>query len=624
MVLSLGKKEKQVFSLYCPRLFVPLQKFIKIIVFKQMNILELSEQEIGRRESLQELRNMGINPYPAAAYPTNAFSVDIRNDFRDEDEPRQVCIAGRMMSHRVMGKASFAEVQDSKGRIQVYVTRDDINAACEAYAAAEEKQGAQPIDYPTFKRLLDIGDFIGIKGFVFRTQTGEISVHAKEMTLLSKSLKPLPIVKYKDGVAYDKFDDPELRYRQRYVDLVVNEGVKDTFLQRATVLRTLRNVLDENGYTEVETPTLQSIAGGASARPFITHFNALNQDMYMRIATELYLKRLIVGGFEGVYEIGKNFRNEGMDRNHNPEFTCMELYVQYKDYNWMMSFTEQLLEKICIAVNGKPEREIDGQIVSFKAPYRRLPILEAIKEKTGFDCDGKSEEEIRAFCLSKGMDVDETMGKGKLIDELFGEYCEGTFIQPTFITDYPVEMSPLTKMHRSKPGLTERFELMVNGKELANAYSELNDPIDQEERFVEQMRLADKGDDEAMVIDHDFLRALQYGMPPTSGIGIGIDRLVMLMTGKTYIQEVLFFPQMKPEKKIPQSTVAEWGAIGVPEEWVPVLRKAGFNMVSNIKEEKAQGLQQKIGDIVKKYKLDMTKPSVNDVQGWIESAKSAE
>ncbi|MBR0523446.1 MAG: lysine--tRNA ligase, partial [Prevotella sp.] len=399
-----------------------------------MNILELSEQEIGRRESLQELRNMGINPYPAAAYPTNAFSVDIRNDFRDEDEPRQVCIAGRMMSRRVMGKASFAEVQDSKGRIQVYVTRDDINAACEAYAAAEEKQGAQPIDYPTFKRLLDIGDFIGIKGFVFRTQTGEISVHAKEMTLLSKSLKPLPIVKYKDGVAYDKFDDPELRYRQRYVDLVVNEGVKDTFLQRATVLRTLRNVLDENGYTEVETPTLQSIAGGASARPFITHFNALNQDMYMRIATELYLKRLIVGGFEGVYEIGKNFRNEGMDRNHNPEFTCMELYVQYKDYNWMMSFTEQLLEKICIAVNGKPEREIDGQIVSFKAPYRRLPILEAIKEKTGFDCDGKSEEEIRAFCLSKGMDVDETMGKGKLIDELFGEYCEGTFIQPTFIT----------------------------------------------------------------------------------------------------------------------------------------------------------------------------------------------
>ena len=574
-----------------------------------MNILELSEQEIGRRESLQELRNMGIDPYPAAEYPTNAFSTDIRDNFRDEDEPRQVSIAGRMMSRRVMGKASFAEIQDSKGRIQVYITRDDL-------CPGENKDLYNNV----FKRLLDIGDFIGVKGFVFRTQTGEISVHAQELTLLSKALKPLPIVKYKDGVAYDKFDDPELRYRQRYVDLVVNEGVKDTFLQRATVIRTLRKVLDDAGYTEVETPTLQMIAGGASARPFITHFNALDQDMYMRIATELYLKRLIVGGFEGVYEIGKNFRNEGMDRNHNPEFTCMELYVQYKDYNWMMSFTEKLLETICIAVNGKPEREIDGNIVSFKAPYRRLPILEAIQEKTGFDCNGKTEEEIRAFCLSKGMDVDETMGKGKLIDELFGEFCEGTFIQPTFITDYPVEMSPLTKMHRSKPGLTERFELMVNGKELANAYSELNDPIDQEERFVEQMKLADKGDDEAMIIDQDFLRALQYGMPPTSGIGIGIDRLVMLMTGKTFIQEVLFFPQMKPEKKIPQSTVAEWAEIGVAEEWVPVLRKAGFNLISNIKDEKAQGLQQKIGDIVKKYKLEMQKPSVDDIAQWIEKA----
>ena len=572
-----------------------------------MNVLELSEQEIGRRESLQELRNMGIDPYPAAEFPTNAFSTDIKENFKDDEEPREVVIAGRMMSRRVMGKASFAELQDSKGRIQVYITRDDI-------CPGENKDLYNNV----FKRLLDIGDFIGVKGKVFRTQTGEISVHASELKLLSKSLKPLPIVKYKDGVAYDKFDDPELRYRQRYVDLVVNEGVKDTFLQRATVIRTLRKVLDEAGYTEVETPTLQMIAGGASARPFITHFNALDQDMYMRIATELYLKRLIVGGFEGVYEIGKNFRNEGMDRNHNPEFTCMELYVQYKDYNWMMSFTEKLLETICIAVNGKPEREIDGDIVSFKAPYRRLPILEAIQEKTGFDCNGKTEEEIRAFCLSKGMDVDETMGKGKLIDELFGEFCEGTFIQPTFITDYPVEMSPLTKMHRSKPGLTERFELMVNGKELANAYSELNDPIDQEERFVEQMKLADKGDDEAMIIDQDFLRALQYGMPPTSGIGIGIDRLVMLMTGKTFIQEVLFFPQMKPEKKIPQSTPAEWAQIGVAEEWVPVLRKAGFNLVQNIAGEKAQGLQQKIGDIVKKYKLDLQKPSVDEVQQWID------
>ena len=576
-----------------------------------MNVLELSEQEILRRQSLEELRSMGINPYPAAEFPTNAFSTEIRESFRDEDEPRQVVIAGRMMSRRVMGKASFVELQDSKGRIQVYITRDDI--------CPEENKDLYNV---AFKKLMDIGDFIGIKGFVFRTQTGEISVHCKELTLLSKALKPLPIVKYKDGVAYDKFDDPELRYRQRYVDLVVNEGVKDTFLQRATVIRTLRKVLDEAGYTEVETPTLKMIAGGASARPFITHFNALDQDMYMRIATELYLKRLIVGGFEGVYEIGKNFRNEGMDRNHNPEFTCMELYVQYKDYNWMMSFTEKLLETICIAVNGKPEREIDGNIVSFKAPYRRLPILEAIQEKTGFDCNSKTEEEIRAFCLSKGMDVDETMGKGKLIDELFGEFCEGTFIQPTFITDYPVEMSPLTKMHRSKPGLTERFELMVNGKELANAYSELNDPIDQEERFVEQMRLADKGDDEAMIIDQDFLRALQYGMPPTSGIGIGIDRLVMLMTGKTFIQEVLFFPQMKPEKKIPQSTPAEWAEIGVGEEWVPVLRKAGFNLVQNIADEKAQGLQQKIGDIVKKYKLDMQKPSVDDIAKWIEKAQA--
>ena len=577
-----------------------------------MNVLELSEQEIGRRESLQELRNMGINPYPAAEYPTNSFSTDILKEFQDDAPQREVCIAGRMMSRRVMGKASFVELQDSKGRIQVYITRDDL--------CPDENKDLYNV---VFKKLMDIGDFIGIKGFVFRTQTGEISVHAKELTLLSKALKPLPIVKYKDGVAYDKFDDPELRYRQRYVDLVVNEGVKDTFLQRATVIRTLRRVLDEAGYTEVETPTLQSIAGGASARPFITHFNALDQDMYRRIATELYLKRLIVGGFEGVYEIGKNFRNEGMDRNHNPEFTCMELYVQYKDYNWMMSFTEKLLETICSAVNGKPEREIDGQIVSFKAPYRRLPILEAIQEKTGFDCNGKTEEEIRAFCLSKGMDVDETMGKGKLIDELFGEFCEGTFIQPTFITDYPVEMSPLTKMHRSKPGLTERFELMVNGKELANAYSELNDPIDQEERFVEQMKLADKGDDEAMIIDQDFLRALQYGMPPTSGIGIGIDRLVMLMTGKTFIQEVLFFPQMKPEKKIPQSTVAEWAEVGVAEEWVPVLRKAGFNLVQNIASEKAQGLQQKIGDIVKKYKLDMQKPTVDEIAKWIEHVQSA-
>ena len=522
-----------------------------------LNILELSEQEIIRRNNLQQLRDLGINPYPAAEYPTNAFSTEIKenfvdlpvvgkdeegNDIRETATPensRNVCIAGRIMSKRIMGKAAFAELQDSKGRIQVYVTRDAL------------ANGEDTTLYNTvFKKLLDLGDFIGIKGYVFRTQTGEISVHAQELTVLSKSLRPLPIVKTDaDGNVYDSFDDPELRYRQRYVDLVVNEGVKDTFLKRATILKTMRAFFDRHGYTEVETPTLQAIAGGASARPFITHFNALNIPMYMRIATELYLKRLIVGGFEGVYEIGKNFRNEGMDKNHNPEFTCMELYVSYKDYNWMMSFTEQLLEEICVAVNGKPETEIDGKVISFKAPFRRLPILDAIKEKTGYDCEGKSEDEIRAFCKEKGMEVDETMGKGKLIDELFGEFCEGTFIQPTFITDYPVEMSPLTKMHRSKPGLTERFELMVNGKELANAYSELNDPIDQYERFVEQMKLADKGDDEAMVIDSDFIRALEYGMPPTSGMGIGMDRLAMLITGQSTIQEVLLFPQMRPEKK---------------------------------------------------------------------------
>ena len=575
-----------------------------------MNILELSEQEIVRRQSLQELRDMGIDPYPAAEFPVNAYSDDIKANFK-EDEKRNVVVAGRLMSRRVMGKASFAEIQDSKGRIQIYITRDDI-------CPDEDKTLYNNV----FKRLLDIGDFIGVEGFVFKTQTGEISVHAQSLKLLSKSLKPLPIVKYKDGVAYDKFDDPELRYRQRYVDLVVNDGVKDTFLKRATVLRTLRNALDEAGYTEVETPILQTIPGGASARPFITHFNALNMDMYMRIATELYLKRLIVGGFEGVYELGKNFRNEGMDRTHNPEFTCMELYVQYKDYNWMMSFTEKLLERICIAVNGKPEREIDGNIISFKAPYRRLPILDAIKEKTGYDLNGMTEDEIRDVCKKLNMEIDDTMGKGKLIDEIFGEFCEGTFIQPTFIIDYPVEMSPLTKMHRSKPGLTERFELMVNGKELANAYSELNDPIDQEERFKEQMRLADKGDDEAMIIDHDFLRALQYGMPPTSVIGIGIDRLVMLMTGKTTIQEVLLFPQMRPEKKIPKSSVAEWAALGVPEEWVPVFNKAGYNLTSDIKEVKAQKLQMDVCGVNKKYKLGYENPKVDEFQKWIDAANA--
>ncbi|MBS7237180.1 MAG: lysine--tRNA ligase [Bacteroidaceae bacterium] len=571
-----------------------------------MNVLDLSEQEINRRESLAELKKLGIDPYPAEEYPTNAFSTDIKENFDENAEPRQVCIAGRMMSRRIMGKASFIEIQDSKGRIQVYVTRDGI-------CPSENKDLYNVV----FKRLLDFGDFVGVKGYVFRTQTGEISVHAEELKLLSKSLKPLPVVKEKDGKTYDSFDDAELRYRQRYVDLIVNKGVKETFVQRATVINTIRKELNAIGATEVETPTLQSIPGGASARPFITHYNALNVDMYMRIATELYLKRLIVGGFEGVYEIGKNFRNEGMDRNHNPEFTCLEFYIAYKDYNWMMSFTEKLLETVCIAVNGKPEREIDGNIVSFKAPYRRLPILEAIKEKTGCDLEGKSEEEIREVCKKLNLEqVDETYGKGKMIDEIFGEFCEGTYIQPTFITDYPVEMSPLTKMHRSKAGLTERFELMVNGKELANAYSELNDPIDQEERFKEQMRLADKGDDEAMVIDQDFLRALQYGMPPTSGIGIGIDRLVMLMTGKTTIQEVLLFPQMRPEAKPQRDSADKYAAIGVAEELVPILQKAGYNMVADLKDVNPQKIQMQIGEIIKKYKLEIKKPSVDEVAAW--------
>ena len=575
-----------------------------------MNVLELSEQEIVRRNSLAELRKMGIEPYPAEEYVVTGHTKEIKENFKDDAEPREVRIAGRIMSRRIMGKASFMELQDSEGRIQVYISRDDL-------CPGEDKDTYNIF----FKKLLDIGDIVGIEGFVFRTQMGEITVHAKNIKMLSKSLRPLPIVKMKDGEVYDSFEDPELRYRQRYADLIVNDGIKDICLQPATVLRTLRSVLDEAGYTEVETPTLQSIAGGASARPFITHFNALDVDMYMRIATELYLKRLIVGGFEGVYEIGKNFRNEGMDRNHNPEFTCMELYVQYKDYNWMMSFTEKLLETVCIAVNGSTERKVGDNVISFKAPYRRLPILDAIKEKTGFDCNGKSEEEIRAFCLKKGLEVDETFGKGKLIDELFGEFCEGTFIQPTFITDYPVEMSPLTKMHRSKPGLTERFELMVNGKELANAYSELNDPIDQEERFVEQMRLADKGDDEAMIIDKDFIRALQYGMPPTSGIGIGIDRLVMLMTGQTTIQEVLFFPQMRPEKVVKRDQEDAYTTLGIPAEWVAPLQKAGYLTVDSLDGANPGKVHQEICGLNKKFKLGLTNPSVDNVAAWIDALK---
>jgi len=573
---------------------------------KRMSLLDLSEQEILRRESLKEMQAMGIDPYPAAEYVVTDYSTNIKSEFSDDAPRKEVSVAGRIMSRRIMGKASFLELQDSKGRIQVYISRDDL--------CPDENKDMYNV---VFKKLLDIGDFVGINGYVFRTQMGEISVHAAKMTVLGKSLRPLPIVKYKDGVAYDKFEDPELRYRQRYVDLLVNDGIKEKFLKRATIIRTLRSILDEAGYTEVETPILQSIAGGATARPFITHFNALDQDMYMRIATELYLKRLIVGGFEGVYEIGKNFRNEGMDRTHNPEFTCIELYVQYKDYNWMMNFTEKMLERICIAVNGKPEVKVGDNVISYKAPFPRVPILDAIKEKSGFDCEGKSEEEIREFCKSKGMDVDETMGRGKLIDELFGEFAEGSYIQPTFIIDYPVEMSPLTKMHRSKAGLTERFELMVNGKELANAYSELNDPLDQEQRFVDQMKLADKGDDEAMVIDQDFLRALQYGMPPTSGIGMGIDRLVMVMTGELAIQEVLLFPQMKPEKVQTKDPVSKYTALGIAEEWVPVIQKAGVLTVEQMKEVNPNKFQQDICGLNKKFNLGLSNPTKEEVAEWI-------
>lgn len=595
--------------------------------------LELSEQELIRRNSLDEMRKLGIEPYPAAEYVVTGYSDEIRENFVDlpmmkneagEDVPtpataensRCVSIAGRIMSRRIMGKAAFMELQDSKGRVQVYVSRD---------ALCPDPENTEMYN-TVFKKLLDIGDFVGVKGYVFRTQTGEISVHCQELKVLSKSIRPLPIVKYKDGVAYDGFNDPELRYRQRYLDLVVNEGVKDVFLKRAKILQTMRSVFDNAGFTEVETPILQQIAGGASARPFITHHNALDVDLYLRIATELYLKRLIVGGFEGVYEIGRNFRNEGMDRSHNPEFTCMELYVSYKDYNWMMSFTEQLLEKICIAVNGTTEVKIGDNMVSFKAPYRRLPILDAIKEKTGVDLNGMSEDEMREVAKKYGVEDTETMGKGKLIDEIFGETCEGSFIQPTFIIDYPVEMSPLTKMHRSKPGLTERFELMVNGKELANAYSELNDPIDQYNRFVDQMKLADKGDDEAMVIDHDFVRALEYGMPPTSGIGIGIDRLAILMTGQPTIQEVLLFPTMKPEKPVAKDSVEKFMALGVPcEDWVAVIWKAGYLTVASLAGCKPGKLYQELMDVKKKYKAllaDLENVSQDAVKGWVEAANA--
>ncbi len=568
---------------------------------------ELSEQEQFRRNSLNELRNLGIDPYPAALYPTDAFSTEIKAGFKDEDERKQVCIAGRIMSRRIMGKASFVELQDSKGRIQVYISRDDINTE------------AQPEMYNTvFKKLMDIGDFIGIKGFVFRTQMGEISVHAQELTMLSKSLKPLPIVKYKDGVAYDAFEDPEQRYRQRYVDLVVNEGIKDIFMKRTRVYNSMREYFNGQGYIEVETPVLQPIPGGASARPFITHHNALDIPLYMRVANELYLKRLIVGGFEGVYEFSKNFRNEGMDRTHNPEFTAMEIYVAYKDYNWMMEFTENMIEKICMDVNGTTELQVGDKTISFKTPFKRVTMIDAIKDHTGIDINGMNEEQLREVCKQLHIEADDTMGKGKLIDEIFGEKCEGNYIQPTFITDYPLEMSPLCKRHRNNPELTERFELMVNGKELANAYSELNDPIDQLGRFQEQLKLSEKGDDEAMFIDMDFVRSLEYGMPPTSGMGIGMDRLVMLMTGQQAIQEVLFFPQMKPEKAVKKDGPEKFIELGIPAEWADVIMKSGIQTVDALKGLNPNKFHQDICGYNKKNKLGLTNPSKEDVAAWLD------
>ncbi len=574
-----------------------------------MNVLELSEQEIVRRNSLAELRKMGIEPYPAAEFKVTGHTKEIKENFKDEGERRDVSIAGRIMSRRIMGKASFMELQDADGRIQVYVSRDDI--------CPDENKDLYNL---FFKKLLDIGDFVGIEGFVFRTQMGEITVHAKSIKLLSKSLRPLPIVKVKDGVTYDAFEDPELRYRQRYVDLVVNDGVKEIFIKRTKVYNSMREYFNSHGYMEVETPILQPIPGGAAARPFITHHNALDIPLYLRIADELYLKRLIVGGFEGVYEFSKNFRNEGMDRTHNPEFTCMEIYVSYKDYNWMMDFTEKMLEKICLDVNGTTEVKVGDNMINFKAPFKRVTMIDSIKEFTGIDITGMDEAQLRDVCKQIGVEVDETMGKGKLIDEIFGEKCEGNYIQPTFIIDYPIEMSPLTKRHRNNPDLTERFELMVNGKELCNAYSELNDPIDQYERFVEQMRLSEKGDDEAMIIDKDFIRALEYGMPPTSGMGIGMDRLVMLMTGQTTIQEVLFFPQMRPEKVAKRDREEAFTAIGVPAEWVPAVQKAGCLTVESLAEAKPGKLHQDLCGLNKKYKLELANPSQEDVAGWVENA----
>lgn len=574
-----------------------------------MDILELSEQEIIRRNSLNELRSLGIEPYPAALYNVTAYAKDIKDNFK-EDQKQEVSIAGRIMGRRIQGATSFVELQDASGRIQLYIKRDEI-------CPNEDKTLYNNV----FKKLLDIGDYIGVKGYVFKTQMGEISVHVEQLTVLAKSLKPLPVVKQKDGQTFDGLTDPEMRYRQRYVDLIVNDHVKDTFVKRTKIFNSMRNFFNNHGYLEVDTPVLQSIPGGAAARPFITHHNSLDIPMYLRIANELYLKRLIVGGFDGVYEFSRNFRNEGMDRTHNPEFTVMEIYVAYKDYNWMMEFTEKMLEHIALEVLGTTEVKVGDHTINFKAPFKRITMIDSIKERTGIDITGMNEDQLRKTCDQLGVEHDSSMGKGKLIDEIFGEKCEGSYIQPTFIIDYPIEMSPLTKKHRTDAGLTERFELMVNGKELANAYSELNDPIDQLERFEDQLKLSEKGDDEAMFIDHDFVRALEYGMPPTAGMGIGMDRLVMLLTGNTTIQEVLLFPQMRPEKKVVKDTPEKYVELGFDASIVPILQKAGYVQVQLLKDANAQKIRQDIGDVNKKYKLELTLPSVSDIESYLSKLK---
>jgi lysyl-tRNA synthetase, class II len=574
--------------------------------------MSLSEQELIRRQSLEEIRNLGIDPYPAAMYPVNCNTADIRK-FGQEPAPagidfNRVCIAGRLMNKRIMGSASFAELQDEKGRIQLYLKRDDL---CEG----EDKTLYNTV----FKKLLDIGDFIGVKGFVFITQMGELSVHVKEMVILGKSLKPLPIVKEKDGVTFDAVTDPEFRYRQRYVDLVVNPAVREVFIKRSKLINSMRELFNSKGYLEVETPVLQPIPGGAAARPFITHHNTLDIPLYLRIANELYLKRLLVGGYEGVYEFSKDFRNEGMDRMHNPEFTVMEIYVAYKDYLWMMDFVEEMIEKVALDLHGTTRIPYGDVVIDFKRPFARLSMTGAIKKFTGIDISGMNEDQLREACRTLQVETDPTMGKGKLIDELFGAKVEKQLIQPTFITDYPVEMSPLCKKHRSDPSLTERFELIVNAKELCNAYSELNDPIDQRERFQEQLRLSEKGDNEAMFIDQDFLRALEYGMPPASGLGVGIDRLAMIMTGQPSIQDVLLFPQMKPEyaQLAAEDSNEKYAALGIPEEWIPVIRQLGFSTVEKLKEVKAGKLSNDLNGCNKKNKLGLKGLSPQEVEEWM-------